>query len=170
MFVFAATVAVLTNSFRQWAFQIIGWIWLKLTRHDIKPTLDSFEDSFQKGANVIRKNPRVLASPIGLIAGDWIANIISLWFCFNALKISIDPGVLLTGFVLGITAGAISLLPGGFGSQDLSMVGIYVTFGVPFASAVLAIIFFRVVYYFVPFLVSLGFYRRLLREIDTDED
>jgi hypothetical protein len=34
---------------------------------------------------------------------------------------------------------------------------------VPFEQAALATVLFRVVYYLVPFLVSLGFYRRLLR-------
>jgi uncharacterized membrane protein YbhN (UPF0104 family) len=44
------------------------------------------------------------------------------------------------------------------------MAGIYALLGVPISSAVLAAILFRIVYYFLPFLASLGFYRRLLRE------
>ena len=44
------------------------------------------------------------------------------------------------------------------------MAGIYALFGVPIGTAALAAILFRIVYYFLPFLVSLGFYHRLLRD------
>ena len=74
-------------------------------------------------------------------------------------------GVLITGFAVGITVGVLSLVPGGLGVQELSMAGIYSLLGVPFAQAVLVASLFRVVYYFIPFVMSLSFYRRLLREI-----
>ena len=73
-------------------------------------------------------------------------------------------GTLLTGFSLGITAGFVSLVPGGLGVQEGSMAGIYALLGVPIGVAIVAAILFRIVYYFIPFLASLGFYRRLLRE------
>ena len=44
------------------------------------------------------------------------------------------------------------------------MAGIYALLGIPISTAVLAVILFRIVYYFLPFLASLGFYRRLLKE------
>jgi uncharacterized protein (TIRG00374 family) len=72
-------------------------------------------------------------------------------------------GTLLTGFSLGITAGFISLVPGGLGVQEGSMAGIYALLGVPIQTALLSAILFRIIYYFIPFLISLGFYRRLLR-------
>jgi len=73
--------------------------------------------------------------------------------------------VLLTGFTLGITAGAVSMVPGGLGIQDGSMAGLYALLGVPLQKAVLASILFRLVYYLVPYLVSLIFYGRLLRQV-----
>lgn len=73
--------------------------------------------------------------------------------------------MLLTGFTLGITAGAVSMVPGGLGIQDGSMAGLYALLGVPLQKAVLASILFRLVYYLVPYLVSLIFYGRLLRQV-----
>jgi hypothetical protein len=51
----------------------------------------------------------------------------------------------------------------------------YALFGVPFTQAVLASVLFRVVYDFIPFVVSLGFYRRVMRgpgqaSMATDND
>ena len=64
----------------------------------------------------------------------------------------------------GVNAGAASLLPGGAGVQDGSTVGMFVVFGVPLESAVLATVLFRVVYYLIPFGLSLPLYYQLLRQ------
>jgi uncharacterized membrane protein YbhN (UPF0104 family) len=55
------------------------------------------------------------------------------------------------------------MIPGGLGVQEASLAGIYALLGIPFAQAVLVSILFRVVYDFIPFLLSLGLYRRLIR-------
>ena len=62
--------------------------------------------------------------------GDWAGTIAALWFCFAALGTFLGAGVLVTGFSLGITAGFISMIPGGLGVQEGSMVGIYTLLGV----------------------------------------
>ena len=43
------------------------------------------------------------------------------------------------------------------------MAAVYAMLGVSLEQAVLAAVLFRVVYYLTPFLLSLAFYRRLLR-------
>jgi uncharacterized membrane protein YbhN (UPF0104 family) len=73
-------------------------------------------------------------------------------------------GTLLSGFGIGVSAGNISMIPGGLGIQEASMAGVYSILGTPFAQAVLASILFRVVYDFVPFLLSLALYGWLLRK------
>jgi uncharacterized protein (TIRG00374 family) len=60
--------------------------------------------------------------------------------------------------------GLVSMIPGGLGAQEGSMGAVYALLGVPLEQAMLAAILFRAVYYLVPFLISLAFYRRLLRE------
>jgi uncharacterized protein (TIRG00374 family) len=99
-----------------------------------------------------------------LVVGDWVCMVAVLGFCFDALGNPIEPAVLLIGFVVGIAVGLLSMIPGGLGVQEGSMAAVYALLGVPLGQAVLAAILFRVVYYFAPFLVSLGFYRRLMGE------
>jgi uncharacterized protein (TIRG00374 family) len=117
-----------------------------------------------RGVTVIRRRPTVLMMLVALAIGDWAGTVTALWFCFNALGNPVGIGTLLTGFSLGITAGFVSFVPGGLGVQEGSMAGIYALLGVPIGTAVLAAILFRIIYYFIPFLASLAFYRRLLRE------
>jgi uncharacterized protein (TIRG00374 family) len=100
---------------------------------------------------------------LGLVFTDWFSSMVALECCFEALGYRLSPGVLVTGFAIGVTAGLVSMVPGGLGVQDGSMAGIYHLLGVPLEHAVLAAVLFRVVYYFIPFGVSLASYWRLLR-------
>lgn len=97
-----------------------------------------------------------------LILADWGATVLVVIFCFSAFGDPIGLGVLITGFAVGIAVGLFSMIPGGLRAQEASMAGIYSLLGIPLEQAVLVSLLFRLVYYFVPFGVSLVLYRRLL--------
>ena len=71
--------------------------------------------------------------------------------------------MVVTGFAVGVAAGVMSMVPGGLGVQEGSMAGAYHLLGVPLEQGVLVSFLFRLVYYMVPFGVSLLFYRNVLR-------
>jgi uncharacterized protein (TIRG00374 family) len=100
------------------------------------------------------------------MVGDWAFAAVTLWFCFGAFGHAPSLGVLLSGFGIGISAGNLSMVPGGLGVQEASMAGVYALLGTSFAQAVLAAILFRVVYDFVPFFISLPLYGRLMRKTE----
>jgi len=83
---------------------------------------------------------------------------------FRALAIPVLWACLVTGFNFGITLTVISFIPGDLGFRKLQSQGILAIFGVPFSQGVLGSMLFRVLYYFVPFIFSLGFLLELLRE------
>jgi uncharacterized protein (TIRG00374 family) len=159
----AAGVLVFAGPIRSAILENFGRITRFITGRDITPVLNDFNRAMTGGVAVIRHRPGVLASLAALTIADWGSTVTALWFCFYSLGSSIGSGTLLTGFSLGVTAGFVSLVPGGLGVQEGSMAGIYALLGVPIRTAVLAAILFRVVYYFVPFLASLAFYRHLLK-------
>ncbi len=99
---------------------------------------------------------------VGLVVIDWVGSALTLGFCFQALGSPLPAGVLFTGFVIGIMAGVLSSLPAGIGVQEGSMAGVFSLLGVGFGKAVLASILFRVVFYVLPYVVSLAFYWRLM--------
>jgi uncharacterized protein (TIRG00374 family) len=131
---------------------------------DIKAPLERFDATMTQGIQAIRKHPLVLIFILILVIVDWATSVLTLWFCFSALGTSIGLGELISGFVIGITAGVISMIPGGFGIQEGSMAGIFALFGLSFERAVLASVLFRVVYFIVPYVLSIGFYWRILRK------
>ena len=134
-----------------------------VTRRDIAPALENFEQTLNRGLREVRRRPQSLLLPVGLILADRAARVGVIWFCFQALGSDIEFGVTVTGFAIGVAAGVMSMVPGGIGVQEGTIVGTYHLLGVPLEEAVLASILFRAVFYMVPFGISLGFYRRLMR-------
>ncbi len=158
-----AGVIVFSHAVRTAIFKVAGRVFHFISRRSIDRQLNDFDRTLAHGTELMLKHPRVLLTLFILAIGDWASTVAALWFCFAAMGYGMAVGKLVTGFSLGITAGLISMVPGGLGVQEGSMSAIYALLGVPLGTAVLASILFRVVYYFLPFFVSLGFYRRLLR-------
>ena len=158
-----AGLVVFVGPIRAAVLDVLGKVVRSVIKRSIDSALRDFDAAMTRGIEVMRGNPRVLVLLLSLTVVDWLSTLGVLWFCFESLGTSVGAGTLVTGFSLGIAAGFVSFIPGGLGVQEGSMAGVYALLGVPLRSAVLAAILFRVVYYFIPFLVSLGFYRRLLR-------
>jgi uncharacterized protein (TIRG00374 family) len=162
--IIVAGVIVLNWRVRVFVLRVVRNLWHFVTRRDIRPNLVLFEQAVAEGITQLRPSGGLRLPLTLLIMGDIAATISALWFCFVALGIPIHPGVLITGFNFGITLTVISFVPGDLGVQEASMAGVFALFGVPFSQGVLAAILFRVLYYFVPFAVSLGLYWHTLRE------
>ena len=142
---------------------IVGRGWFAVTHRDISGFLKDLDDAMNYAMNAARHHRLRLAAILIFMGADWVIGVVTLWICFNALGSTPDFGVLLTGYSVGILAGNIVMLPGGLGVQEASMAGMYALMGVSFGQAALAAILFRFVYEFVPFFVSLLFYRPLIK-------
>jgi len=162
LFAAVITAGVFSGWLRQTLLRFVTRTWRFFTRRDIEKSLRDFEGTFGQGVARIRQTPRQVVLIIAVILGSWLFTAVSIWFCFISLNTNLSFGLILTGFLIGRTFGVISFLPGGIGTQDASMVAFYTLFGVPLAQAILVAILFRVVYYFIPLAISLGFYRHLL--------
>ena len=164
VFLVVATAIAFYPRLRAFVLRVIGNIWHLVTRRTIHPALMQFSEAVTLGVDDLRRRKENRLPLVFSIVVDVAATITALWFCFAALGIPVHLGVLLTGFNFGITLTVISFIPGDMGVQEASMAGIFALFGVPFQQGVIAAVLFRVVYYFVPFVVSLPFYWSLLRE------
>jgi uncharacterized protein (TIRG00374 family) len=141
-----ACVIVFKASVRSTIFHGISRVIHFITRRNVDTALNDFDVAMTRGVSLIRHRPAVVGTLLALTIGDWASTVICLWFCFYALGKSLVMGTLLTGFSLGITAGFISLVPGGLGIQEGSMAGIYALLGVSIRTALLAAILFRIIY------------------------
>ena len=161
--IIVASAIVFVSSIRSMVLRILNRLQRLFKPRSSISFLSDFDATLPLGAAKIRSHPLALALPLGSMLANMVFTLVSLWFCFDAIGDPLGFGVLVTGFVIGISAGILSMVPGGLGVQEASMAGMYALFGVPFTQAVLAAVLFRVVYDFVPFFMSLAMYRRLLR-------
>jgi uncharacterized protein (TIRG00374 family) len=159
-----ATVIIFNSRIRSFVLSILSRVWHFVTHRNIEPALHDFGEAVTRGITELRHKPRFSLLLAVSVIGEVAAMIAALAFCFKALAIPVHLGVLITGFNFGITLTVISLIPGDIGVQEASIAGILAIFGIPFSQGVIGAILFRVVYYFVPFIFSLGFYWNLLKE------
>ncbi|MEJ2551026.1 MAG: flippase-like domain-containing protein [Anaerolineales bacterium] len=127
----------------------------RIFKKDVEAEIDQINNSFTRGVSELRSQPQKTFRILGLIFGDWLMSAAALWFCFYALGYLLNFGDLIAGFVIGIVSGVLSMIPGGLGIQEGSMAGIFTLLGSTFEQAILASILFRVVYYILPYIVSL---------------
>jgi len=135
-----------------------------VAHRDIMASLNTFDSSLSFGWREARQKPLMAASILGLMIANWAFMLVVLWFCFYALGGPIKPDVLITGFTIGIAAGNVSMVPGGFGVQEASMAGIYALMGVSLTKALLSVILFRVCYDIIPYIASWGLYRSIFKQ------
>ena len=168
---FALTAVVFfVGRVRAVALRTVGLAWRVATRRSMEEGLRGFEDTLDRGFRQLRSRPPELVVPLALIAADRLSRVAIVWCCFQALGGGIDPSVVLTGFAIGVAVGVMSMIPGGLGVQEGSMAGAYHLLGVPLEQAVLVSLMYRLVYYMVPFGISLLFYWHVLRLRPSKDD
>jgi uncharacterized protein (TIRG00374 family) len=157
------TVLVLFPSRRRPIISLLAHLGRKILHRDLTTWLTQFDDTLTHGTEGFRHKPIVLVWVMLLTLLDFSSSLIAMGLVFDALGPPVKVGALVTGYVIGIMAGLLSMVPGGFGIQEGSMAGIYALLGVRLEQAVLAAILFRILYYLLPYFLILPFYNRLLR-------
>ncbi len=156
------TVLVFFPSRRQPVISLLARMGQKFLHRDFTNWLTQFDETLTRGTEAFRHKPIVLGWVMLFTLLDFSCSIIAIGFVFEALGPPVKAGALVTGYVIGIMAGVLSMVPGGFGVQEGSMAGIYALLGVQLEQAILAAILFRFLYYLLPYLFILPFYNRLL--------
>ena len=157
------TAMMVVRSLRKWVLRLVKTVWKWASHRDIGPFMADLDAALSKGLGAFKRHRLLLVGLVLVEVADWALSAGGLWFCFAALGKGPSLNVLLAGFSIGISAGNLSMVPGGLGIQEASMAGVFALLGVSLAHAALAAILFRVTNNFIPFFVSLPFYAHLMR-------
>lgn len=158
-----ATLVIFHESWRTRLGSILERLAHKLLRWDLHEQLARFDATLSRGVAAMRREPLTVLAVMALTWIDWFSSVIVVYLCFDAFGAPVKLGVILSGYVIGVMAGVLSMVPGGFGVQEGSMAGVFVLLGASFEQSILASILFRGIFFLIPYGVSLGFYGRLLR-------
>ena len=105
---------------------------------------------------------------IGLLGavGYWAFDIATLWACFHAFGYSPQIAVVVMAYFVGTLANVIPL-PGGVGGVEGGMIGSFIAFGVNGGTAVLAVLSYRALSFWLPTLPGLVAYFQLRRTVGS---
>jgi hypothetical protein len=159
-----ATWLILVEERRRQVLDALTRIVRRTFHRDMEMSVRRFGNTLTRGVTELRRHPLTLLLVVALTWIDWLASVGVVWLCFDALGEPMRFGVILSGYVIGVMAGVLSLLPGGIGVQEGSMAGVFTLLGASFQHALLASILFRGIFFLLPYGVSLPVYGRLLRQ------
>ncbi len=104
---------------------------------------------------------RAFLESYGFATADLLLDLLSLDLMFLAFRYQPGFGPLAVAYAAANIASAIPITPGGLGVIEVTLVAITVGFGAPRATAVLAVLGYRVVNYWLPLLPGAVAYLRL---------
>jgi uncharacterized protein (TIRG00374 family) len=118
-----------------------------------------YQFNLNRGIAFLLEQRRQMIAPLLYILADWVFTLLVLYTSFVAVRHPVSAAYVVVGFALGIVLSLASLIPGGLGVMEGSMAAIYTSLGVPYETAVVAVLIFRIAYYVLPLLFSLLFLR-----------
>ncbi len=132
-----------------------------------------FQRNLNHGIEFLMQRKRSMILPTLWIFVDWAVTLMILWGAFVAVNYPIPLSWVVVGFAVGIVLSMISLVPGGLGVMEGSMAAIFAGLSVPFETAVVAVLIYRLAYYVLPMIISLFFFRGMLLQgarVSSQED
>lgn len=122
----------------------------------LAPVPDALRSGVRTALDLIRERR------IGLVGAliYWGFDIAVLGFSFRAFGNVLPVAVLVMGYFLG-TLGSLLPLPGGIGGVEGGMIGAFAAFGVPGGQAVVAVLAYRAISFWLPTLPGIGGYLSL---------
>jgi uncharacterized protein (TIRG00374 family) len=113
-------------------------------------------DGMRTAVQVVKTRPGAPAAAFAY----WALDIATLWASFRAFGQAPPLAVLVLGYLLGALGNALPL-PGGIGGVEGGTIGAFLAFGVHADLAVLAVLAYRAISYWLPTLPGLIAYLRL---------
>ena len=126
-----------------------------------------YQFNLNRGIDFLVSRKEAMLKPLFYIGLDWLFTILILYSAFLSVGYSIALSHVIVGFAVGIVLSFASLIPGGLGVMEGSMAAVFASMQVPFETAVVAVLLFRVAYYLVPLLISVFFLHGMFAQGST---
>src|SRR5580704_425310 len=146
--------------------------WVASIAKHVRPGIDPEKaaETSRRLASLARSalTGRTFARSFAFASGDLLFDLLSLDLVFLALRYQPGFGPLAVAYGAANIASAIPLTPGGLGVIEVTLVAITVGFGTPRATAVLAVLGYRIANFWLPLIPGAVAYIRLRLRPDAD--
>jgi len=148
--------------------------WAASVARHVKPDIDpeKVAETSSRLASLARSalTGRAFLASAAFASADLLLDLFSLDLVFLALRYQPGFGPLAVAYAAANIASAIPLTPGGLGVVEVTMVAVTVGFGAPRPTAVLAVLGYRIVNYWLPLVPGGIAYLRLRLQRRTSHD
>ncbi len=133
--------------------RIVNKVLVKFKKESLKPWVHNMVQSFGEAAGIIARKPRVAAKAFG---SSIMASIFELLtFCLVGVAFGItDIDALICGYVMATLFAMISITPQGVGVVETAVVVCMGAFGINTAAAMAAVLVYRGIVFWMPFLIG----------------
>ncbi|HEX9527339.1 MAG TPA: lysylphosphatidylglycerol synthase transmembrane domain-containing protein [Streptosporangiaceae bacterium] len=139
--------------------------WAASVARHVRPSIDpeKVAETSSRLASLARSalTGRAFLASFGFASADLLFDLLSLDLVFLALGYQPGFGPLVVAYAAANIASAIPVTPGGLGVIEVTLVAITVGFGAPRPTAVLAVLGYRIVNYWLPLIPGAIAYLRL---------
>lgn len=129
-----------------------------------KDAIHDMSDEVESCLKIIGQNWRRLWLPLFHVVLIEAIDIITLYYLFLAFKFPIYPGTLITVYAIGVLFTLISITPGGMGVVEATMILVLTNLSVPIELSAIAVLGYRVLTFWFPFIFGYFAFRTLQRE------
>jgi hypothetical protein len=112
--------------------------------------IDGWIDNLFAGMRRMTSHRGAYRTTALLACGFWIFDMLCLYATFLAFGEHISFGYLAVGYVVAYAIGTLAPTPGGLGAVEGILIALYVSFGVPSATAVAVVLVYRLINFWLP--------------------
>lgn len=134
-----------------------------------KERIRNFLDQMRDSIDFLQHNQKALVKPFISAAAMVILDMASVYVVFLAFGQVVNPGIVITGYVIALLTSLVAVLTAGIGAYEAGMVATFVGLGIPFDLAVSVTITYRVIALWMFLPVGLYFYKRTLLDNDSEQ-
>jgi len=113
---------------------------------------------------IIQRRLRGLWLPIFHVILIEIVDLLTLYYVFLAFQFPIYPGVLISVYAISVLFSLISITPNGLGVVEALMIVVLTNFGVPVELATICVLGYRLLTFWIPFLIGYFGFRTFQKE------
>jgi len=112
--------------------------------------IDGWLDNLFAGMRRMTTHRGAYRTTLALAGGFWIFDMLCLYTTFRAFGQHLGFGYLAVGYVVAYAIGTLAPTPGGLGAIEGILIALYVSFGVPSATAVAVVLVYRLINFWLP--------------------
>ena len=112
--------------------------------------VDGWLDNLFAGMRRMTTHHGALRTTAACACAFWFFDMLCLWATFLAFDYRISLSSLAIGYVVAYSVGTLAPTPGGLGAVEGILIALFVSFGVPSATAVAVVLVYRLINFWLP--------------------